>query len=77
MQRTFAEHKDFAITDREIDHADNCFGLCLARNHGLDVASVNTVAYLDDDNTLYPAFVSEMLQFLSERPTVRMTMARQ
>ena len=26
---------------------------------------------------LYPAFVSEMLQFLGERPTVRMTMARQ
>lgn len=77
LQRTLAEHKDIAITYHEIDHADKGFGLCHARNHGLKVAAGNIVAYLDDDNMLYPAFVSEMLQFLRERPTIRMTMVRQ
>ena len=68
---------DFAITYLEMDHPTSGFGLCHARNLGLEAASGEIVAYLDDDNTLEPEFVEETLKFLQDNSAIRCSMVRQ
>lgn len=58
----------FPITYLEIDHPDTGFGLCIARNLGLDNAKGKFVCYLDDDNLLNPKFVSHVLDWLIQHP---------
>lgn len=67
----------FSLTYLEIDHPTSGFGLCHARNAGLKEASGEIVAYLDDDNTLKPNFISETLRFFQDNPLMKCSMARQ
>jgi glycosyltransferase involved in cell wall biosynthesis len=61
----------FPLVYREMPHPIQGFGLCYARNLGLDVAAGDWVAYLDDDNALEPEFVAAMIQLFEEKPSLR------
>lgn len=77
IQSAQAKHPEVAISYHEIEHSASGFGLCHARNRGLDVAVGDFVTYLDDDNRLKPTFVAETLRFMAGRPELSMTMAQQ
>ncbi|MBD2560546.1 glycosyltransferase family 2 protein [Nostoc linckia FACHB-391] len=70
---------DFPISYIEMEHPDpsSGFGLCYARNLGLDAAGGDIVSYLDDDNSIAPEFVASMRQYFEQHPNVRYSMARQ
>nr|WP_263627719.1 glycosyltransferase family A protein [Komarekiella delphini-convector] len=70
---------DFSISYIEMEHPDPCsgFGLCYARNLGLDAAGGDIVSYLDDDNSIAPEFVASMRQYFEQHPNIRYSMARQ
>ena len=70
---------DFPITYIEMEHPlpSSGFGLCYARNLGLDAAGGDIVSYLDDDNSIAPEFVASMRQYFEQHPNVRYSMARQ
>jgi len=70
---------DFPISYIEMEHPDpsSGFGLCYARNLGLDAAGGDIVSYLDDDNSIAPEFVASMRQYFEEHPNIRYSMARQ
>jgi glycosyltransferase involved in cell wall biosynthesis len=67
----------FPLSYREIEHPTAGFGLCHARNLGLETATGELVAYLDDDNSLQPNFVASAHKFFESNPQVRYAMCRQ
>lgn len=68
---------DCSVTYLEMDHPDNGFGLCHARNLGKSVASGDILSYLDDDNAIAPTFVVETKSFFQQHPEVRCSMVQQ
>ncbi|MFK0732235.1 MAG: glycosyltransferase family 2 protein [Gloeotrichia echinulata HAB0833] len=70
---------DFPISYIEMEHPlpSSGFGLCYARNLGLDAASGNIVSYLDDDNSIAPEFVASMRQYFKQHPNIRYSIAKQ
>lgn len=65
------------ITDLEMLHPPRGFSLCYARNLGLEQASGDLVAYLDDDNSIAPNFIAATKQFFSTNQTVKCSMVQQ
>jgi len=57
---------DPRIRPIRIPHAGNC----AARNAGLDAATGEIVAYLDDDNTMHPAWLRSVVWALEQRPDI-------
>lgn len=47
-------------------------GLIAARNLGLDQVSSDFITFLDDDNSLAPSFVDDMLAFFAQNPSTPM-----
>jgi len=47
-------------------------GLIASRNLGLDQATGELIAFLDDDNVLYPGFAATMAQVFQQRPEIMM-----
>ncbi|GAP99859.1 glycosyltransferase family 2 protein [Leptolyngbya sp. NIES-2104] len=66
-----------SIVYLEFDHPATGFGLCHARNLGIEAASNSLIAYLDDDNTIVPHFIEQTHQFFSHHPDTRYSMAVQ
>ncbi|WP_414530058.1 glycosyltransferase family 2 protein [Nodularia chucula] len=68
-----------AISYIEMEHpkASSGFGLCYARNLGLDASGGDIVSYLDDDNSITPEFVASIRQDFKQHPHLRYSMARQ
>jgi len=48
-----------------------------ARNLGLNEASGDLIAYLDDDNAIDPQFVERTKRFMGDNPSIRCSMAQQ
>jgi glycosyltransferase involved in cell wall biosynthesis len=67
----------FPIVYREMPHPAQGFGLCHGRNMGLENASSQWVAYLDDDNSLDPEFVATMIQLFETHPSMRCSLPQQ
>jgi glycosyltransferase involved in cell wall biosynthesis len=67
----------FPLIHIPIEHPDLGFGLCHARNRGMEAASGPIVAYLDDDNAISPEFVAKTLQFFELHPQTHCAMVRQ
>jgi glycosyltransferase involved in cell wall biosynthesis len=65
------------IVYQEMEHPREGFGLCHGRNLGLSVASGEIVAYLDDDNALYPEYVKETKEYFGRNPEMKSSMAQQ
>jgi hypothetical protein len=61
----------FPLVYRDMPHPAQGFGLCHARNLGLEVARGERIAYLDDDNALEPEFVAAMIQLFEAQPSLR------
>jgi glycosyltransferase involved in cell wall biosynthesis len=70
---------DFPISYIEMEHPEpnSGFGLCYARNLGLDAADGDVVSYLDDDNSIAPEFVASMQHYFKQHFNVRYSMVRQ
>jgi hypothetical protein len=49
---------------------DETVGPCVARNHGLEVAQGELVAFCDDDDAWFPGVGEVVVDFLSEHPDV-------
>lgn len=47
-------------------------GLIHARNKGLSVASTPLISFLDDDNSLKPTFIEDVLHFFEKNPAIKM-----
>jgi Glycosyl transferase family 2 len=45
-------------------------GCCAARNAGLDAASGEIIAYLDDDNLMHPAWLKSVVWAFEQRPDI-------
>lgn len=58
-------------------HPNLGFGLCHARNLGMATATGELIAYLDDDNTIAPKFVSSVQQFFHQHPQIQCSMVQQ
>jgi glycosyltransferase involved in cell wall biosynthesis len=61
----------------EIEHSSFGFGLCHARNLGLETATGQLITYLDDDNSFEPDFILATKQFFSSHVQIKYSMARQ
>jgi glycosyltransferase involved in cell wall biosynthesis len=61
----------------EMPHPNAGFGLCHARNLGMATATGTLIAYLDDDNTIAPTFVSSVQQFFHQHPQIQCSMVQQ
>jgi len=61
----------------EMPHPNSGFGLCHARNLGLNLATGKIITYLDDDNTIAPTFTSVVQQFFHQHPEVQCSMVQQ
>jgi hypothetical protein len=68
---------NFPITYLEMEHLSSGFGLCYARNLGIQNATGDLVCYLDDDNSIAPEFVASVRQFFQQHPYVRYSMLLQ
>lgn len=68
-QVLIAASTSLKINFRGMNH--NGYGLAKARNIGLSMATGDWVAYLDDDNSLYPNYVESMLAFVEQHPELR------
>jgi glycosyltransferase involved in cell wall biosynthesis len=68
---------DLPIIYLEMEHPSSGFGLCHARNFGLDVATAELITYLDDDNSFYPEFVATVRELFLFSPETRYLMNRQ
>ena len=68
---------DFSVRYLELDHPPVGFGLCHARNLGLDAARGEIVAYLDDDNAIASEFVAKSKQLFQTHPEAKFSMAKQ
>ncbi len=68
--RDLLTHSSFPFRTRyiEIDHPQDGFGLCMARNLGIDNAHDDLVCYLDDDNELRPEFINSILSWFDQHP---------
>jgi glycosyltransferase involved in cell wall biosynthesis len=66
---------DFPIVYLEIAHPNSGFGLCHARNLGIETATGELISYLDDDNSLQAAFIASTKQFFMANPQTRYSMA--
>ena len=62
---------------REMPHPENGFALCHGRNLGISLAQNDLVAYLDDDNALYPDFVASMTGFMSANREIKLALPLQ
>lgn len=71
------EKTDFKITYREIPQKEFGFALCHGRNLGRSLAKNDLIAYLDDDNSLTPDFVVEMISFMSQAPHLKLALPLQ
>lgn len=67
----------FSIAYAEIEHSPIGFGLCYARNKGLNIATGNLITYLDDDNSFEPGFIAATKHFFQQYDFVRYSMAIQ
>jgi glycosyltransferase involved in cell wall biosynthesis len=67
----------FPVTYLEIEHSATGFGLCHARNAGLNAATNELVSYLDDDNSLQPEFVAATRAFFQDNSQVKYGMVVQ
>lgn len=67
----------FSIVYEEIEHSSVGFGLCHARNTGLNLATGNLITYLDDDNSFEPEFIAATKHFFQQHNTVKYSMAVQ
>ncbi|NEQ48471.1 MAG: glycosyltransferase family 2 protein [Leptolyngbya sp. SIOISBB] len=67
----------FAVVHLPMPHPEEGFGLCHARNLGLQHATGEIVAYLDDDNAIAPDFTRQVLHFFEQRPDINFTMVQQ
>ncbi|HSH55565.1 MAG TPA: glycosyltransferase family A protein [Candidatus Limnocylindrales bacterium] len=54
--------------DRIVYDQQSNQGAAAARNHGLELARGNWVAYLDSDNELFPNYMERMLYWLDNNP---------
>lgn len=61
----------------EIDHPQEGFGLCIARNIGVESARGEYVCYLDDDNSLRPEFIATILTWIKQYPHSRFILPQQ
>jgi glycosyltransferase involved in cell wall biosynthesis len=66
----------FSIVYREMSHPQQGFGLAYGRNYGLEAATGDIICYLDDDNSLHPAYVEGIKAFF-RNPKIKCSMARQ
>ncbi len=66
---------DFPIVYLEIAHPNSGFGLCHARNLGIETATGEMISYLDDDNSLQAEFIASTRQFFQANPQTRYSMA--
>ena len=67
----------FPVVHLPIRHPVDGFGLCHARNAGLEAATGDVVAYLDDDNSLDPHFAARTLGFFDANPEVECCLPQQ
>ncbi|MFW9262762.1 glycosyltransferase family 2 protein [Nostoc sp. CALU 546] len=67
----------FHIVYEEIEHLSIGFGLCHARNKGLDIATGELIAYLDDDNSFEPEFIAMVKQFFKQQNFIKYSMVVQ
>ena len=67
----------FPVIHIPICHSADGFGLCHARNAGLEAARGDVVAYLDDDNSLDPRFAAQTLQFFHAHPAIECCLPQQ
>jgi glycosyltransferase involved in cell wall biosynthesis len=67
----------FPVVHISMPHPETGFGLCHARNRGIEAASGDIVAYLDDDNAISPEFAAKTLQFFKRNPQLHGAMVRQ
>ncbi|KYC34537.1 glycosyl transferase family A [Scytonema hofmannii PCC 7110] len=68
---------NFSLKYVEIKHSSTGFGLCHARNAGLEAATGELISYLDDDNNLTPKFIATTSEFFRQYPTVKYCMTAQ
>ena len=67
----------FDIVHVPMTHPTEGFGLCHARNRGLQAARAEIAAYLDDDNVLAPEFVASTIDWFERHPQLCCSMVRQ
>lgn len=67
----------FPVVHIPIPHPADGFGLCHARNTGLEAARGDVVAYLDDDNSLDPYFVTQTIQFFDSHAEIKCCLPQQ
>ncbi|ABW32225.1 glycosyltransferase family 2 protein [Acaryochloris marina] len=67
----------FAHQYLEIDHPPEGFGLCIARNLGIDAARGEYICYLDDDNSLRAEFVATINTWIEQQPQCRFFLPQQ
>ncbi len=68
---------NFDCIYREMPHPEDGFALCYGRNLGIKLAKNELVAYLDDDNALYPEFIASMTRFMAANPQLKLALPRQ
>lgn len=75
----FKASADFPVryVEMEHPHPSSGFGLCYARNLGIDVATGDLVTYLDDDNSITSDFVASTRQYFNKHPHVRYSIVKQ
>lgn len=67
----------FPIVYAEIEHSHIGFGLCYARNAGLNVATGSLITYLDDDNSFEKEFIVATKYFFQQHNFVKYSMTVQ
>ncbi|BCL39650.1 glycosyltransferase family 2 protein [Nostoc sp. MS1] len=67
----------FPIAYLEIEHSSTGFGLCYARNAGLNIATGSLITYLDDDNSFEREFICATKHFFQQHDFVKYSMAIQ
>ncbi|QLE59614.1 glycosyltransferase family A protein [Nostoc sp. TCL26-01] len=67
----------FPIAYVEIEHSSTGFGLCYARNAGLNLATGSLITYLDDDNSFEREFICATKHFFQQHGFVKYSMAIQ
>jgi len=61
----------FKITYQEMQHPSSGFGLCHARNLGLELAKGDIIAYLDDDNSIHPNYIESIANSFKNNPNLK------
>lgn len=74
---SFKSSVDFPVRYLEMEHLRDGFGLCYARNLGIEVAAGDIITYLDDDNSITSNFVASTRQYFYEHPHVRYGIVKQ